>query len=1105
MTNDYNILLNKLDNFIRKYYKNQIIKGVIFSLIIYLFFYITVSVLEYFGHFSVVFRSLLFYTSLSLFLAVFVYYIVIPLLRMIRIGKFISHKQAARIISSHFTNIQDKLLNTLELAAIGTDTNVSQELVLASIDQRIKALKPIPFEAAINFRENFKYAKYLLAILLLFILIFAISPSVFTEGSYRIVKHSTYFAPVAPFEFILLNDSLFIQKGGNYEVKIEVRGEYVPNEVAINYGGNSFIMDKKSKTEFSYSFKNINNTIDLFFEAENYRSKSYTLAVLPSPLILNFALVIDAPAYTNEPDKTIDNVGDVTVPYGSRIVWKFVTANLDSLHFTFNDSINAKAKSNGDKYEYARIAYSTSDYTVSVFNKYFKNFDIVRYTISVIPDLYPTIQVNNLRDSVNFSVFYFRGAISDDYGFTKLTFNYCTDTITKKFTAIQVPITKNVTAQDYYYAFDFSTLNVRDQSVIEYYFEVFDNDGINGAKSAQSRKFEFKVPSAKEIAEFESQASKSIESNIDEAKKITEQLKQSIAKLQQSNTDNSVSDWEKSKMIKDIVQKQNKLDELLKQITEENKEKNNMMNSFNEQQEQILEKQKQIEELMDNMMTDELRQLIDEINKMQEEFDKENVNQLTDKLDKSYEDLEKQLDKNLELLKRYEVEERVTAAFEELKDLAEKHDKLADDVENKKASDEQLMEKQLEQEKDFKDLMKNYEETIEMNDKLEKPFELDKFEENKQEISEKFEQSKQEMTEGSKRKAAKSQKENSKNMKEMADQMEQMMAQSMMSQDAEDYDDLRQILDNLVEFSFDQEALMKAILQTNQRNPQFIEIVNSQKRLADDFEIIRDSLYALSKRTPMVNTVINQEITIITRNLEDVLVQFGENQVNRARTDQQLIMTSANNLALFLNESLNAMQEQMSGSSSSGDKKKNKKGKPNPGLPDLKQQQQSMKQQLEQMLQQMKEGKANWDKKGTNQRLTQMLAQQEIFQQMLNQLRNGKTLNPESQKMLNEIDKLSDQIERDIINKQITQTTLDRQKQIMTRLLEAETAENERETEKKRESKEAKDSKLRNPEELFKNEKVIRNMRENLSTTDLKMTNYYKNKYREYMLKLNEN
>ena len=44
-------LIEKLDRFVRKYYKNQLIKGVLYTVGLLLLMFILINVLEYFGYY----------------------------------------------------------------------------------------------------------------------------------------------------------------------------------------------------------------------------------------------------------------------------------------------------------------------------------------------------------------------------------------------------------------------------------------------------------------------------------------------------------------------------------------------------------------------------------------------------------------------------------------------------------------------------------------------------------------------------------------------------------------------------------------------------------------------------------------------------------------------------------------------------------------------------------------------------------------------------------------------------------------------------------------------------------------------------------------------
>jgi len=1105
MTNEYQQLLQKLDEFIKKFYKNQIIRGTILSLLMILSLYLFASLSEYYAHFSTSVRTTIFYSVIASIIGVVIIFIIIPTLHYFKIGKIISHKQAAIIISQHFSEIKDKLLNTLELASLH-EPNYSPELVMASIEQRIMAIKPIPIKTAINLRKNLKYAKYLAACLLLIVLIFSIIPEVFTEASVRIMKHDTYFEPAAPFRFRLLNDSLFVQKGGDFTANIEIEGSYIPSNVSIVYGGNTFLMKKKSNTRFNYEFKNINNSLDIYFTSDNYQSTHYKIQVLPSPTLINFTLTVDAPEYTGENDKIYDNVGDISVPYGSKITWNFKTKDIERLKLDFNDSLHFTASGDSSNFHFSQVAKESSKYSISVANKYFIKNNILAYYISVVPDLFPSISVKMMIDTASLTSYYFKGTISDDYGFKKLVFNYRSND-TKDLISIAIPININTITQEFYYGFDFSTIKKETTEAIEYYFEVWDNDGISGSKSTKSEVFEFKIPSKQELAEMEKASNERLEDMTIESLKLSKEIKKDVENLTKQLVDNNISDWEKSKSVKEITDKQKKLEDLIKQINEENKAKNDVSNSFSEQSQEILDKQKQIEDLLNSVLTDELKKLLEELNKLRDDFDPDQFKQMSKDLKANYEDLSKQLDRNLEMLRKMDVENKINNSIDRLHDLAERQQELSKKSEEGKTSDQDLLEKQQSQQQELQNISQVYKEAMELNQKLSSPMKMSDFEKQQNDVKNEMSQGEQNLQSGKNKKASKNQKNAAEQMEQLAQDMQNELDKNNQEEASENEEDIRQVLDNLVQFSFDQEALMGELDMISTKDPKYQQLAVKQKKLQDDFKVINDSLMALAKRTPAIGNTVNKEMVTIDKNYEKILTYLDERRINNAKASQQLIMTSANNLALLLNESLDAMQQQSQQSSGQCKKpgKKNSKQSSKESLGSMKQLQESLKKQLESAIQQMKDGqgKPNGDK-GMSKQLSQMLAQQEIFEKMIQDLQSGESLTPQTQQMLNEIKKLAGENKTDIINRTISPTTLNRQQQIVTRLLQAENAENQREQEKKRESNEAKIQRLSNPKQFFESKKNNNTFNESLRTTNLNVNNFYKNKYKEYLLKLIE-
>ena len=222
---DSKILIQKLDEFIRQYYKNQLIKGVIYFTALVLVAFLTTVILEFFGRYNSLVRGVLFYTFLTFSAYCLSKYLLIPLAHLYRIGKIISYRQASQIVGNHFTEIKDVLLNTLQL---NEESKLHKSNLLeAAIEQKTSKLKPISFNAAIDLRNNLKYLRYAVLPVLVYVLILIVSPSMISDSGERIIKYNQTFAVNAPFNFELKNKILEVDQFNDFELKVKDRLEFV--------------------------------------------------------------------------------------------------------------------------------------------------------------------------------------------------------------------------------------------------------------------------------------------------------------------------------------------------------------------------------------------------------------------------------------------------------------------------------------------------------------------------------------------------------------------------------------------------------------------------------------------------------------------------------------------------------------------------------------------------------------------------------------------------------------------------------------------------------------------------------------------------------------
>ncbi len=1106
--NSYNLLINKLDEFIRKYYKNQLIKGGIYCVSILLLFYISINILEYFAYFGTFVRTIIFYSYLIINFLIIVKFIIYPLLKLYKIGKIISYEQAADIITKHFSNVKDILLNTLELKQISNSNTNNKDLIKASINQRIELLKPIPFNLAIDFSKNIKYLKYAIIPLSFIIIILLSAPGLIEEPTKRIIRHNVYFAKVSPFKFIVLNKKLEAIHQEDFQLDVKLIGNKIPKNVFIETENTKYKLSKENPILFYYNFKNVQKDIKFKLTANKVKSKEYLLKVLPKPIILNFNINLNYPKYIKKNNQILHNTGDLIIPLGTNVKWKFYTKNTKNIILKFNNKSIILEKEKSNIFSFSKSFLKSQNYSVSTLNEFLKNKDSLIYSINVIPDMYPTIRIKKYKDSIYDKRIYFTGLIKDDYGFNKLTFNYKylknnkSQNLKNKIQFVNIPINKSLNQQEFYYYFNLSKLSINPGEQIEYYFEVWDNDAINGSKSTKSQKMIYRAYTIKEAEQNNEKSNKEIKNNMEQCIKDAKLLQKQIDELNKKFIDKKTISWQEKKQLQNLFDKQKQLQKNISNIQKQNEEKTFKEQQYKQTNQEILKKQEELQKLFDNIMNDKEKEMFDKLQKMLEQINKTKVQEMLKKMKINSQDIEKELDINLELFKQLEFEKKLNETIDKLDKLANKQEELSEKTKlSKKTESEEIKEKQSKLNGKFKDVRESLKDLKKKNKELEKPNKIKNTDNEENNIQNEMNKSLDFLNNNKNGKAYKSQRNASKLMGHLSQMLKNMQQEMQEQEMGEDMDALREILENLIRISFDQENLMNKLKSINRNDPKYVKIIQQQKNLKDDLSMVEDSLFALSKRQIMIKPFINQQISTINQNAEKTIESLNDRRIHSAQSQQQYIMTSVNNLALLLSETLEQMKKQ-SMMQGSGQKKStcSKSGKGNSSIKSMRQ----LQQQLNKEIEKLKKGEKPYGGKAQGQesideQLARLAAQQQAIRQQMQkyseELKNeGKWKNENIKKLIKDMKKT----ETDIVNKRITNQTIRRQKEILTRLLKSEKAEREQEMDNKRESREAKNLKLSKHNKLNEFKKIKSNEIELLKTIPPTLKPFYKNKVNDY-------
>mgnify|MGYP002033352632 FL=1 len=1077
-----NILFEKLNQFIKKYYLNQLMKGSISVLSVLLLFFILFCSLEYFSSFNVQGRTILFWSYILVSFLIIAKFIVVPALKIIKIGNTLSYKDAAKIIGKHFKEIDDKLLNILELSELSESDN---ELIRASIDQKTKNIESIKFKRAINLTINKKQIRWIVAPILIIILLFISGNEyILTESSARIINHNTFFEPEPPFKYVILNNDLKFIQFEDFKLKIQLTGKEIPNEVFIVKNGNKFKLKSLADNVFEFQFKHVSSDIKFQFFAGGYTSKPYLVKCLMQPKIVNLEIVVTPPKYTGKKINTINSGGDLIIFEGSSVKWNVLFNNSHQNTFVLEDKIIAE--SNENQLQLEKKIISNSKYAITTKNNN-KLKDTLSYFIEVIKDEFPKISLSQNFDSIN-KTFSFTGTVGDDYGLQKLEFISEKDSSTVN--SIEIDIQKKH-LDNFFFVFSFDELNLNPGEKINYYFNVCDNDDVNGSKCTKSKQFYFIEPTLNDLNKRENKEIENIKSGLNQSISLAKEIENEIQELNELMLNKKELGWEEKEKAKNILNKQKELEEQIKktqEISEQNLKTKEKLNS------EILEKQKQLDELMKNVFDNEMKDLLKEMEELLQDSDKEKLKDLLEKIEDQNFDVEKELDRELELLKQLDFEQKTEEILNKIEDIKSKQQKIKEQNLKNKIKKEDLAAKQDSLNNEMNDLQKEMDVLREKNMELENKNEIPKTQNIEESIKKSMRESSENLKKSNKSKSSKAQQKAIEDLELLQQELEKMQDSSSEEHYYEDMESLRKILENLIRLSFDQEDLMHKTLSVPKNSPEFIRLVQQQKKLANNSLIIEDSLFALSKRVVQIQSIVNKEISAIRNNLQVVTDMLEQRQINKATEKQQFVMTSVNNLALLLSEIIEQMQLEMPPSNCNKPKNCNKPN-PNSNKPSFSE----MKKAQEKLMKKLKSGKNKGKKPGEKQSqiLMQLAQQQEKIKKQLLEMRNNLS-NNQDKNQLDKIIKEMEKNEKDIINNNINEETIKRQQEILTRLLEAENSEREQDQDNQREANEWKFEIDNTTLEMLEYEKQKKKQEELLKTIPLQLNPFYKKKVDSY-------
>lgn len=1003
------------------------------------------------------------------------------------------------ILDLHFHNSGQP---ALQEAAIGQG--------LDSLNPKIVNKKLKEFGQSHTIDQYFKSGIYGLGLTLLLTLLFTL----WQPGAMqRLAQLGTSFQPPNPYNYTIHPGAITLERGQSLNPAISFKDDIPKNlSLAFKTDAEQEYRHRKaaSSQEQKVSFLPLSPSSDgsYYIRMDGFKSQKYDISVQMRPRLQELSVKVIPPAYTHLDSSNYDYpFSKISAYQGSQVSIRTVTnkpvQQLQLLRSTLGDSsISLSNASDSSRFSYGWEIQQRDTVSFKMQDRSgLTNDNAFRFVASPKKDKAPFVTVDKptktlkMKTAEKIQLQYEAG---DDFGLTGAKLHY---KLERAF--VNQPETKSMTLdrpqlnQKERYRWDLPDLNPKPRDVITYWISVTDNDAYNGYKTGQSREMTIRFPSTTAYMDELNSKEDSVSQSLDEVSESADQMEESYDQFKRNLRQNPETNYKQKQQLDDIKKKKDKAD---KQLVDLNKK--------------FDEIRKEIEK--NDALSPETMKSYQELQKLMEQIDDPELSKALEKLRKSLGEMSpRQMRKALEDYefneKQYKERiERTKKLFKTLK-LNSDLDKLA-----KSLSDLSKQEKNIRQSRQSGDKKAEQQETVRKDfKKLKKKLnQLDKDppENARKQIQELQEKSKKQMDKTdnkleenirqlkSQPKSAPSnsdvknqQRDIEQRMNDMAQRMKQAKQNMQGQQMRINKQALEYVLYSLLNLSENQETLTKQTEDLPNRSEAFVEEARSQENIKQQFAMLSDSLFKLSSQVPGFSNQINKKKATLSRRLKRATNMLSERDKPNATYAQHRSLGGINKLTSMVSSLLDQLQNQQGGGGGGSMSMQQMMEQ----MKKMSGRQQQLNKQIQQMINDMQGEKLSQDKM---ERLNQLSRQQNKIRKQLKELqRNGAF--ESGDRVLSKLQRMSEKMEDAINDMRGGQTggqLMERQKNILSRMLSAQKAVQKRGKEKRRTGTTAEEHPQKTPPNLTV-EELQKRIRKMLNDPDYtKLTDDYQELVEQY-------
>ncbi|MBV8859530.1 MAG: hypothetical protein JOZ02_21540 [Acidobacteria bacterium] len=345
------------------------------------------------------------------------------------LARRVGDARLARFIEERARGTEERLVTAVEFGEGEEARRVSRALLERLRSDADGAAAGVDLDRVFSRRALAAYGAAALASLILFAGDLKWGPRGVSEGVAQLVAPSGMAAETDARAIKVKPGTARVPKGSDQEIKAALAGFDAEAASlftrAAGAGEDAWqgqaMEQAKARGEFEFSLPNVQESAEYFVESEGVRSEVFKLEVVDLPFVKQLDLVLNFPAFSRLPAKTIEDGGDVAALKGTVVT---VTARLSgkarAARIVFADGRKAEMKAAGQDFVGALTVTGDTSYFVeltSVDGEVYRGSN--EYDVTALEDQPPTVSFERPghdTKATNLEEVFTQARAEDDFG-----------------------------------------------------------------------------------------------------------------------------------------------------------------------------------------------------------------------------------------------------------------------------------------------------------------------------------------------------------------------------------------------------------------------------------------------------------------------------------------------------------------------------------------------------------------------------------------------------------------------------------------------------------------------------------------------------------------